>query len=57
MLKFIYDVVNKESRETIRKDAIQEIEEGDMTKEAAIEALKFFCCGANEEVANIRMEG
>lgn len=54
MMKFMYDVVDKESKELIRKDAVQKINPEDMTEEAVIEALKFFCSGPDEEVVNVR---
>ena len=54
MMKFMYDVIDRESREIIRKDAVQAIKPEGMEEEAVIEALKFFCSGPDEEVVNVR---
>lgn len=61
MMKFMYDVIDKESKVVIKKDAVQKIKaegmrkaEG-MSEEAAIESIKFFCCGPYEEVINVRI--
>lgn len=54
MMKFMFDVIDKESREIIRKDYVQEIEPEGSTEESVIESLKFFCSGPDEEVINVR---
>ena len=55
MMKFMYDVIDKESRELIRKDAVQKHKTEGMTEKAAIESIKFFCCRPDEEVINVRI--
>lgn len=55
MMKFMYDVIDKESKVVIKKDAVQKIKAEGMSEEAAIESIKFFCCGPYEEVINVRI--
>lgn len=54
-MKFMYDVIDKASKKVVRKDAIQKLEVEGMTEESGIESIKFFCCGPDEEVINIRI--
>lgn len=55
MKKFMYDVVDEETKEVIKKDEVQKLIVEGMTIESAIESIKFFCAWAGEEVVNVRV--
>ena len=57
MKRFMYDVVNEETKKVIKKDATQEIVADGLTDESQIAAIKFFCANAGEEVVNVRVVG
>lgn len=55
MKEFMYDVVDEETKEVIKKDEVQKLIVEGMTMESAIESIKFFCAWAGEEVVNVRV--
>lgn len=52
-MKFMYDVVNKETGNMVREGCTQELVNTGMSVDEMINAVKFFCAGAEEEVINV----
>lgn len=52
-MKFMYDVVNKETGNMVREGCTQELVNTGMSVDEMINAIKFFCAGADEEVINV----
>lgn len=55
MKEFMYDVVDEETKEVIKKDEVQKLIVEGMTMESVIESIKFFCAWPGEEVVNVRV--
>lgn len=57
MIRFMYDLVNVETMELVKKDCVSQIKVADgLAKESVIASIKFFFSEEPEnEVVNIRM--